>query len=119
MPKLYNNLPQKKSKPDYFQDYQNSPIAINPATLSIIQGFFTSRGFSDSSAKTISETIIRQSVIDGYNPLQIVDTMRSLDKVQISAIIAEILNYNRFKTSSLGRSGSTLKYPEIRRNILP
>lgn len=119
MTTLYTNLPNKNKNTDYFQNFENQSISINPATLAIIQGFFTKRGFSENSATLIGETIIRQSVTDGYNPLQILDTMKSLEKVQISGIIAEILNYNRFKSSSLGVTSSNLTFPEIKRNIIP
>lgn len=117
---FYTNLPYKaKSKTvENFKNYQNQPVTVNPAVLDMTVGFFTSRGFNENSARLIAETVISQAVSDGFNPMQILDTMKSLDKIEISGIVAEILNYSRYKSSSLGIKSSVLSFPEIRRNIL-
>jgi hypothetical protein len=49
--------------------------------------------------------------------MQILDTLRGLDNVQLSGLVSEILNYNRFKSSSLGYADKPQPHPEIQRNI--
>ena len=48
---------------------------------------------------------------------QILDTLKGLDNVQLSGLVSEILNYNRFKSSSLGYADKPQPHPEIQRNI--
>jgi len=118
----YTNLPfnnkNKSSTVDKFEKYQSIPMGIDPAVYAAAVGFFTSRGFDNTAAEMISEVIIMQAKQDGYNPMKILDTLRGLEDVDISGLVAEVLNYNRFKTSSLGYSTKRQINPEIERNIM-
>jgi hypothetical protein len=60
---------------------------------------------------------MKQSKIDGYNPMKILDTLRGLDSVEISALVSEIINYNRFKTSFLGYALAFNPNQQVVRNI--
>jgi hypothetical protein len=44
--------------------------------------------------------------------------MKGLTDVEISGLITEILNYNRFKTSSLGTASPFTPAEEVARNIV-
>jgi hypothetical protein len=55
---------------------------------------------------------------DNYNPLTILDSMKKLGENDLSQIIAEVLNYNRFKTSVLGSIQSITPVDSVKRNIL-
>lgn len=101
-----------------FDSFYSQPIEINATTLAAMKGYFTSRNFGEVAAESIAVTIIRQAKQDGYNPMQILDTLRGLDNVELSGLVSEILNYNRFKSSSLGYSQKFQPNPEIQRNIL-
>jgi hypothetical protein len=118
----YTNLPPTDSNKNAtvlgFENYQNLPMGVDPTVYAAVVGFFASRGFEDVAAELISETIIIQAKQDGYNPMQILDSLRGLDQVDISGLVAEILNYNRFKTSSLGIYQVDITNTEIARNIL-
>jgi len=118
----YTNLPSKtenkNSTVDKFDQYQSAPIGLDPAVYAATVGFFTSRGFDDIAAEMISEVIIIQAKQDGYNPMKILDTLRGFEDVAISGLVAEILNYNRFKSSSLGYTPKRQVNPEIERNIM-
>jgi hypothetical protein len=61
---------------------------------------------------------MKQAKKDGYNPMQILDTLTGVDSVEISALVAEILNYNRVKTSFLGYSKEFTPHDEVQRNVL-
>jgi hypothetical protein len=119
---VYTNLPPTNSNKNStllgFQSYQSLPMGVDPTVYAAVVGFFTSRGFQDLAAELISETIIIQAKQDGYNPLQILDSLKGLDQVDISGLVAEILNYNRYKTSCLGISQVNVTSTEISRNIL-
>lgn len=101
-----------------FDAYYAEPIELSAAAYDATVGFFTSRGFDEVAAESISTIVLSQAKRDGYNPMKIVDTLRGLNSAELSGLVAEILNYNRVKTSSLGVSQPFTTVPEIQRNIL-
>jgi hypothetical protein len=119
---MFSNLPlapsAKSSTVQSFDTYYSSPVEIDSTVLSAMKGYFTNRGFDESSAESISIIIIKQSKQDGYNPMQILDTLKGLNDVEISGLVAELLNYNRVKTSSLGYAQTFQTNAEVARNIL-
>ena len=121
----YNNIPQSstsKSSSDatvaVFDKFFQSPVEINAATLDAMTGFFQSKGFELVAAESTAVVIITQAKKDNLNPMEILDTLSGLTTVDISALVAEILNYNRYKTSSLGISQSISPIELVTRNIL-
>jgi len=82
-------------------------------------GYFNSKGFDITAAEAISTIIMRQARQDSYDPMKILDSLRGLSDVELSGIVAEILNYNRLSTSSLGISKPFRTNLEIARNIIP
>jgi len=113
-----NSRPQLDSTVQAFNAYFAQPVELNATAYAAIVGFFTNRGFQQSAAESISTIIMTQAKQDGYNPLKIIDTLRGLSDVEISGLVSEILNYNRFKTSSLGISQPFRSNKEIQRNIV-
>jgi len=120
---LYSNLPLSKISADTtvqaFDNYYLSPLELNASTLAAMTGFFTSRGFDAISAESVAVTIMKQAKKDNYNPMQILDTLKGVDTIEISALVSEILNYNRVKTSFLGYAKVFTPHAEINRNVLP
>lgn len=117
----YSNIPIETSSDQTvqtFDGYYTAPLEIDSSVLAAMKGFFTNRDFGEVAAESISITIISQAKRDGYNPMQILDTLRGLDSVELSGLVAEILNYNRFKTSSLGYANAFVTNAEVERNIL-
>jgi hypothetical protein len=120
----YNNLPSEpknKSSSDLtiqaFDTYYSKPLEISVDILNSMSGFFQSKGFEQVASENIAMVIIKQAKKDGYNPMQILDTLKGFDNVEISALVSEILNYNRFKTSFLGYTQSFVINDEVLRNI--
>lgn len=124
MSTYFNNIPQEKVSDSanatlqVFNQFGKATLVLDAATVDAAVGFFTSRGFDKHSAENISYIIMRQAKIDGYKPFQIIDTLRGLDNVQISALVTELLNYNRYKSSSLGMAQSFIPIVSVQRNIL-
>lgn len=124
MNKIYSNIPlnESKSKIDeqkFFDNFYQNNISLDDNYVRSIQGFFQSKGFGDASSKSIATIIIYQCVKDEVNPMKIIDTLQGLDSVQLSALVAEILNYNRYKSSILGFVNNITPAAEMQRNILP
>ena len=119
----YSNLPPaaKPSTSDTvqaFDNYYSEPLELSSTVLTAMKGYFMNRGFEEVSAESITITIMRQAHNDGYNPMQILDTLKGLSNVELSGLVSEILNYNRFKTSSLGYARSFVPNTEIQRSII-
>lgn len=117
---IYSNLPSSKPTNEVVQvqdSLYNRPFELEVSTLNSMKGFFESKAFDSNAAESISVIIMKQARIDGYNPMQILDTLRGLNEVEISALVSEILNYNRIKTSFLGYARQFNPNGEVLRNI--
>lgn len=121
----FNNIPQSRTESNsdltvkVFDQYFQAPIDLNNNELIAMTGFFESRGFDKGSAESTALVILKQAKQDNYSSMQIMDTLTGLSNVEISGLVAEILNYNRFKTSSLGISQLYSPADDVVRNILP
>jgi len=122
---FYNNLPQPTKSSDssiktlkVFDAYTTAPLNIDGATFDAMTGFFGSRGFGDDAAKSMAYIIIKQAILDKFNPFELIETLKGLTDIEISSLITEILNYNRFKTSSLGTASPFTPAAEVARNII-
>ena len=102
----------------FFNNYFIAPVTFPAEQVDAIVGFFKKRGFDDLAASSTSIILLQQAKIDQVNVFTLVDTLKGLSDVQLSAIVAEVLNYNRQKTSVLGyRQEDNSEYLE-KRNIL-
>jgi len=102
-----------------FDAYYDKPIELSVATYDATKAFFTTKGFDTVAAESISLVILKQAKKDNLNPMKILDTLRTLNEVEISALVAEVINYNRFKTSFLGYALEYRTNEEVARNVLP
>lgn len=117
----FSNIPTSNSVDKTvlaFDNFYSAPAEIDGTVLAAMQGYFTSKGFAEVAAESIAVTIIKQAKQDGYNPMQILDSLKGLADVELSALVSEILNYNRFKSSSLGFAQPFKTNSEISRNII-
>jgi len=120
---VYNNIPQPQAINSdtatlkAFDNFYNQPLEIKAGTYDAMKSFFTAKGFDTVAAESVSITILRQAKIDKINPLEILDTLKGLNNLEISALVAEIINYNRFKTSFLGYTRNIVNNTEISRNV--
>lgn len=121
----YNNLPTPQSVSDsskstlqVFDAYTTAPLNIETTTYDAMTGFFTTRGFGEDAARSMAYIIIKQSVLDNIKPFELIQTLKGLSDVELSSLITEILNYNRFKTSSLGVATPFTTSQEVARNIV-
>lgn len=87
---------------EFFNNYFTESISFPATEVDAVVGFFQKRGFDDSSATGVATVLLQQAKIDEVNVFTLLDTLNGLQDVQISQIVAEILNYNRQKASTLG-----------------
>jgi hypothetical protein len=126
MATTYTNLPNNSVIKDsatptktFFNSYYQQGIALSANDVDATIGFFSSRGFEKSAADTIAATLLSQAKIEGVSVQQLLDTLKGLNKLQLSKVVTEILNYNRLKISTLGYrvDNSNINQYELR-NIL-
>jgi len=96
-----NNLPTEITT-EFFNNFYNLEISYNPSEVDAVIGYFLKRGFEKVSAINTASVLLQQAKIDDLNVQQLLDTLKGVTDVQLSLIVAQILNFNRSKTSVLG-----------------
>lgn len=102
----------------FFDRYYTKTLNFNDNELNSVVGFFQSRGFDESSAIAVSVVILEQARIDGVKVFQLIDTLKRYEDFKLSAIVAEVINYNRKRTSAVGFKKDDLANTFESRNII-
>lgn len=101
----------------FFETYGNSQLEFSANEVSAAVAFFQSRGFNDDASVVTAQVLLKQAKLDGVSVFKIIDTLKTFDGVQISALVAEILNNNRNVTSVLGYRIVSVEKQNQTRNI--
>jgi len=120
-----SNLPPEQQDTDssqavklFFNNYFNQTITFPASEIDAVIGFFKKRGFDDLASNSTSIILLQQARLDEVNVFQLLDTLKGLTELQLSAVVTEVLNYNRQKNSILGyRVEDTSELLE-KRNVL-
>ena len=99
---------------EFYNKYFTEKISIPANKIDAVIGFFEKRGFDEISSSNVATVLIQQSIIDNVEIFTLLDTLKGLDDVQISGLVAEILNYNRSKNSIIGFKVDTANRVELR-----
>lgn len=86
----------------FFDSYFTQPITYPAAEIDAVVGFFRKQGFDELSSNSTAIVLMQQARLDGVNIFKLLDTLKALDGIQLSAVVSEVLNYNRQKISTLG-----------------
>lgn len=116
-----SNLPPSSMKDDtrlFFSNYGTDPVAFNSADVDAAITFFTSRGFEEDAAVNVAGLILLRAKADGTPIFKILDELKKIPIVQISNLVARLLNSNRVSTSVLGFKVDVQQSDQIR-NIAP
>jgi hypothetical protein len=92
---------------EFFNNFYNLEISYNPSEVDAVIGYFLKRGFEKTAAINTASVLLQQAKIDELNVQQLIDTLKGVTDVQLSLIVAQILNFNRSKTSVLGFRDNT------------
>lgn len=108
-----------KKVTEFFDKYYTKAISFPTNDVNAVIGYFEKRGFSDEAARATATVLLTQAKIDTIPVFQLLDTLKGLSETQLSNVVAEILNYNRDATSSIGYStANQISDKTERRNIL-
>jgi len=86
----------------FFDKYFTHQITFPSNQIDAVLGFFLKRGFDEQAAKSTAIVLLNQARIDSVPPMRLIDTLEGLSDVQLSQVVAEVLNLYREKSSALG-----------------
>lgn len=120
----YTNLPNKTTVTTidkvvkYFDNYYTPATELDSQEIDVLAGFFESKGFDISAAKSITYVILKTAKESNYNVQQVIDGLRDYDPIQLNDFLISLLNFNRSKSSMLGVIKKTNPVDHIKRNIV-
>ncbi len=118
LPSNNSNSSDKKTT-EFFDKYYTKSISFPTNDVNAVIGYFEKRGFSDEAARATATVLLTQAKLDEIPVFKLLDTLKGLTEAQLSNVVAEILNYNRDATSSIGYStADQVSDKTERRNIL-
>jgi hypothetical protein len=121
---MTNSLPlatsqsSDKKVTEVFDNYFNKKLSFPSNEVDAVVAFFEKRGFEKSAAIATSTSLLNQAKIDGVKVFTLLDTLKGFNDVQLSAVVTEILNYSRLRTSVLGYKITDSTEKIERRNIV-
>lgn len=88
----------------FFDNYFLEQITFAANEVDAVVGFFEKRGFDKDASTSTAISLLTQAKIENVKPFKVIDTLKGLDDVQLSRVVAEVLNAKRTPTSALGYS---------------
>lgn len=101
----------------FFDVYGQQPLEFPANDVQATIAFFQSKGFDTDAATVVSATLLKQAKLDNTPIFKILDTLKVLNGLQLSALVGEILNNNRPATSTLGFRVIDVSRNDLIRNI--
>ena len=104
----------------YFNNYysNNNTVSYLPIDVDAVIGYFLNRGFEKVAAVNTAGVLLEQSKRDSVPVFKLIDTLKGINDVQLSNIVAQIINANRRKTSSVGYRQQSENLLFDQRNII-
>jgi hypothetical protein len=102
----------------FFDKFYTKSVSFPAAQIDAVVSFFLKRDFNEDGARSTAIVLLNQARIDNVDVFQILDTMKSLTDLQMSQVVAQILNGYRENTSLLGYRVANIENPYEARNIL-
>ena len=118
---MTSSLPSNTKKFNIDQFYNrkiDSSTNFKTEDIDAVIGYFQKRGFDEIAAINTGGVLLRQSYQDKLPVFELIDTLRGLSDVQLSRLVAQILNINRGKSSAIGYRIPDRKNLFDQRNIL-
>jgi len=123
---MSTNLPSEKIDKysdkgvrQFFDRYFTKSVQFTNNEIDSVVGFFKKRGFDENASLAVAVTLLQQAKLDKIPIYKLLDSLGGLNEVQLSVVVAEVLNYNRSKTSSLGFKRPPNYDKKEQRNIIP
>jgi hypothetical protein len=102
----------------FFNRYFTQSISFPSNQVNAVVGFFENRGFEKAAAASVASVLLEQAKVDGVNVFDLLESLKSFDKVKLTALVTAILNANRSAVSKLGYREDNVPKTFEARNIL-
>lgn len=102
----------------FFDQYFRHQVTFPASQIDAVIGYFVKRGFDEDAARSTGIVLLNQAKLDGVNVFQLIDTLKNLTDLQLGAVVTEILNAYRQRTSSLGYTITNIEETTESRNII-
>lgn len=102
----------------FFDKFFVTQVSFPVNQIDAVIGFFLKRGFDTESSRSIAIVLLNQARADNVNVFKLVDTLKALSDVELSQVVAQVLNAYREKISLLGYRIAPLADNYESRNIL-
>jgi hypothetical protein len=102
----------------FFDNYFNGSVSFPAAQIDATVAFFQKRGFDLSSASSTAIILLNQARNENVSVFSLLEKLQGLTDVQLSQVVAQVLNASREKTSLLGYRVATNNDTFESRNIL-
>jgi hypothetical protein len=102
----------------FFDKFFVHQVTFPTNQIDAVVGFFLKNGFDPDSARSTGIVLLNQARLDNINVFQLVDSLKKLTDVQLSQVVAQILNSYREKSSLLGFRIANLADTYESRNIV-
>ena len=118
------NLPKKEvtdnqeNTKKLFNPYYKQQLSFGANEVDAVVGFLESKGFDKEAAKSTGAILLQQAKIDKVKVFELLDTLKGLDRLQLSYAVAQVINFNRQKISALGFKVDNTTKPIEARNIM-
>ena len=105
---MQNNLPQsfpvnnETAIRQFFDSYFTQQVTFPAGEIDATIAFFVKRGFDTTGSSSIAITLLNQARVENVSVFTLLDTLKSLTDIQLSQVVAQVLNSYREKTSLLG-----------------
>ena len=122
---MSSNLPASQTPVDsstevkqFFDKFFVSQVSFPSNQIDAVVGFFLKRNFDVESSRSTAIVLLNQARLDNVNVFELIDTLKTLTDVQLSQVVAQVLNAYREKISLLGYRIAPLVDKYESRNIL-
>jgi len=103
----------------YFNSFYGSgDINYTQNEVDAVVGYFLKRGFDQIAAVNTGGVLLEQAKRDSVPVFKLLDTLEGINDVQLSNVVAQIINANRRKTSSIGYKQQSKNQLFDQRNII-
>jgi|SRR6056300_517750 hypothetical protein len=104
----------------YFNSFYNNTgsVSYTQNEVDAVVGYFLKRGFDKVAAINTGGVLLEQAKRDSVPVFKLLDTLKGVNEVQLSNIVAQIINANRRKTSSIGYRQQSENQLFDQRNII-
>jgi len=119
-----SNLPPKPTTDNQentkklFNTFYQKQLTYPANEVDAVIGFLEERGFEKEAARSTGAVLLQQAKIDNIKVFELLDTLKGLDKIQLSFAVAQVINFNRQKISALGFKVDNTTSPIEARNIM-